>query len=222
MADAIEVYLEEAPKRSFAGAIAWPGWARSGRTAQEALANLTACRDRYAEVLRAARLRPPPADADLEPAARLHGGSGTEYGVPSVAPPADDAPLDRDGLERQLRFLEASWAALDRAVAAAGGRELAKGPRGGGRDLGKIVEHVLEAEGAYIGALGGRAPKLPADPSRALAEMRSAVREALDAKVRGELPSAGVRGGRRWSARYFVRRAAWHALDHAWEIEDRS
>ena len=33
---------------------------------------------------------------------------------------------------------------------------------------------------------------------------------------------AGPRGGKRWSARYFVRRAAWHVLDHAWEIEDRS
>ena len=25
-----------------------------------------------------------------------------------------------------------------------------------------------------------------------------------------------------WPVRYTVRRAAWHALDHAWEIEDRS
>jgi hypothetical protein len=27
---------------------------------------------------------------------------------------------------------------------------------------------------------------------------------------------------RPWSPRFFVRRSAWHALDHAWEIEDRS
>ena len=27
---------------------------------------------------------------------------------------------------------------------------------------------------------------------------------------------------RRWTARYAARRIAWHALDHAWEIEDRS
>jgi hypothetical protein len=26
----------------------------------------------------------------------------------------------------------------------------------------------------------------------------------------------------RWPARYLVRRSAWHALDHAWEIEDKS
>jgi hypothetical protein len=27
---------------------------------------------------------------------------------------------------------------------------------------------------------------------------------------------------RKWTARYAARRIAWHALDHAWEIEDRS
>jgi hypothetical protein len=28
--------------------------------------------------------------------------------------------------------------------------------------------------------------------------------------------------GRRWPPRYAARRIAWHVLDHAWEIEDRS
>jgi hypothetical protein len=28
--------------------------------------------------------------------------------------------------------------------------------------------------------------------------------------------------GKPWNARYFVRRTAWHVLDHAWEIEDRA
>ena len=27
--------------------------------------------------------------------------------------------------------------------------------------------------------------------------------------------------GLHWTARYFVRRTAWHVLDHLWEIEDR-
>ena len=27
---------------------------------------------------------------------------------------------------------------------------------------------------------------------------------------------------RTWTARYAARRIAWHALDHAWEMEDRS
>ena len=27
---------------------------------------------------------------------------------------------------------------------------------------------------------------------------------------------------RKWTQRYAARRIAWHALDHAWEMEDRS
>ena len=26
----------------------------------------------------------------------------------------------------------------------------------------------------------------------------------------------------KWPVRYLIRRMAWHVLDHAWEIEDRS
>ena len=46
--------------------------------------------------------------------------------------------------------------------------------------------------------------------------------EALAASVRGEVPQEGPRGGKKWSGRYFVRREAWHVLDHTWEIEDRA
>ena len=36
-------------------------------------------------------------------------------------------------------------------------------------------------------------------------------------------PRAGTPlADRRWPARYAAHRIAWHALDHAWEIEDRS
>jgi hypothetical protein len=50
---------------------------------------------------------------------------------------------------------------------------------------------------------------------------RQAVLGALRAAARGEFPLLGPRGGRRWTPRYFVRRDAWHVLDHVWEIEDR-
>ena len=46
--------------------------------------------------------------------------------------------------------------------------------------------------------------------------------EGLEQALAEGIPEKGPRGGARWSARYFVRRAAWHVLDHAWEIEDRS
>ena len=41
-------------------------------------------------------------------------------------------------------------------------------------------------------------------------------REALAAAVRAGAPDAT------WPLRYAVRRFAWHVLDHAWEIEDKS
>jgi hypothetical protein len=51
---------------------------------------------------------------------------------------------------------------------------------------------------------------------------RQAIVQALTAAAHGDVPERGPRGGARWSPRYFVRRVAWHLLDHAWEIEDRS
>jgi hypothetical protein len=52
-------------------------------------------------------------------------------------------------------------------------------------------------------------------------QARQAILDGLEAGIRGELPSQGPRGGTIWPVRYFVRRSAWHVLDHAWEIEDR-
>jgi hypothetical protein len=70
---------------------------------------------------------------------------------------------------------------------------------------------VIEADGYYLAALAG--------PGRG--SERKAFIDALWERHRGELPDSGPRGGRRWTARYAIRRSAWHALDHAWEIEDR-
>jgi hypothetical protein len=47
------------------------------------------------------------------------------------------------------------------------------------------------------------------------------VRAAMAAVLRE--PSDGSPfAGRKWTARYAAHRIAWHALDHAWEIEDRT
>jgi hypothetical protein len=103
------------------------------------------------------------------------------------------------------------------------GVELTRGPRGGGRDLEKIIGHVREAEVAYLGQLGSRAPAADdEDPARPMRRLRSAFVEALE-DVRAGRPLANPRNTRTpWSPRYAIRRSAWHVLDHAWEIEDRS
>src|SRR6266542_2570281 len=41
-------------------------------------------------------------------------------------------------------------------------------------------------------------------------------------RARGEPPPRTPRSGRLWTPPYAVRRSAWHAIDHTWEIEDRS
>ena len=97
-------------------------------------------------------------------------------------------------------------------VADADGRAVAA------RDLAeKILAHVRDAEAAYCRKLGGTPPRGDDDQ-----EERAAFLDALGSRARGEVPDIGPRGRSRWPARYGARRAAWHVLDHAWEIEDRS
>jgi hypothetical protein len=220
----IAVYLEIGAKRTFAGAIEWPGWCRGGRREEEAFDALLACAPRYRPIVEAAGLSwgEPGAPDIVE---RPKGGSGTDFGVPSVALEADQRPLDAAELDRQSRLLAASWQAFDIAWREADEAhvELSKGPRGGGRDLPKLQGHVLEAEEAYLGQLGSRVPRLPgATVADRMAAVRDTALEVLAAVARGE-PIADPRQTKHpWLPRYFVRRSAWHALDHAWEIEDRS
>ena len=220
----LAVYLEVGAKRTFAGAIEWPGWCRIGRSEEEALAALLAYAPRYAAVVQAAGLTAPDA-TDVTVVERLTGGAGTDFGAPSVAPAADERPLGAAELDRQSRLLSASWQAFDITWREADEAhvELRKGPRGGGRDLPKMEMHILEAEEAYLAALGSRPPRMPGATVRErMAAARATTLEALAARARGK-PVADPRQTKRpWSPRYTVRRSAWHALDHAWEIEDRS
>ncbi|MGH2594513.1 MAG: hypothetical protein ACRDH7_00950 [Actinomycetota bacterium] len=220
----MDVYIEAGSKRAFAGAIEWPGWCRSGRDEAGALAALVEYGARYTSVVRGAvkGFRAPHAST-LTVVERLTGNATTDFGAPSIAPAADARPVDAAELKRLLSLLDASWDAFDRAVDDAAGRELRTGPRGGGRQADAMVGHVLGAESMYVRGLAARGPNVEGrDASEAAAEMREAVRDALRRAVTEGLPSAGPRGGKIWLPRYFVRRAAWHVLDHAWEIEDRS
>jgi hypothetical protein len=214
------VALEAGAKRTFAVAVEWPGWARSGRDEEAALSALAEYAPRYADAVSEPNL----ADAGpYEVVARLDGGSGTDFGVPSSTLDEEDAPLDGADLVRMRRLLEAAWACFDDAARRAGGKELRTGPRGGGRSLEKMTNHVLEAEEAYLTQLGRRRPKPPAaDPADRMRQVRDAALATLEALGRGEEPEDPSAVRRRWSPRYFVRRSAWHALDHAWELEDRT
>jgi hypothetical protein len=219
-----DVYLEIGSKRTFAGALDWPGWCRSNRDESSALSALVAYGPRYARVLRTTGLGfQPPADSSaLSVVERLTGNTSTDFGSPAVAPSADARPLSEAEVQRLTAILEACWRTFDEAVSSAQGKVLRTGPRGGGRDVEHIFQHVLEADAAYLGRLGWHFKTDDAtDSAEALLEMRQTMFEALSATAPIGIPGTGPRGGARWHAAYFVRRVAWHALDHAWEIEDR-
>lgn len=220
----VPVYLEVGSCRTFAGALQWPGWCRSAREEGAALQALLDYAPRYAAALGplAREFTPPASTAGLRVAERLPGDATTDFGAPGAVPAADQAPLAGEELERLLALLQACWAAFDAAAEAAAGVQLRKGPRGGGREVDPMVQHVLGADRGYLSSLWAPVSvPADADPWAAMARVRATALEALRARARGETPPSR-RPRRLWTPRYFIRRSAWHALDHAWEIQDRA
>jgi hypothetical protein len=218
MTKPILVTIEHTPKKTFASAADWPGWSRSGKTEELALEALAAYAPRYAVIAGAERRRFAAAAGvdDLEVVERRAGSGGTEFGVPSRPTDHDARPTDAEEAARLAELVEAAWAFFDRTAEEAP-EELRKGPRGGGRNTSKVVAHVMDADRAYAGEIGIKVREFAPDDGAAIRAMRAAMLEVLRAARAGE-PLAG----RRWPARYAAHRIAWHALDHAWEIEDRT
>jgi hypothetical protein len=211
------VYLEIGKKRVFACALDWPGWCRSGRDEERALEALRGHLPRYAPVAVRAGLPQPDGAGELQVVERLTGTGGhTDFGVPGEIASGDVLPIDAAEAGRLVALVEAAWATFDDAAAVAPA-ELRKGPRGGGRDRDRMVEHVLGAEAMYARKLGVRLPQPAAGDAAAIRALRTAIAAALSQPSDG-FPS----GAKGWPARYAARRIAWHVLDHTWEMEDRS
>ncbi|HEX2275133.1 MAG TPA: hypothetical protein VHG90_14795 [Acidimicrobiales bacterium] len=211
------VYVESGRRRVFAGALDWPGWCRSGKGEEAALEALAAYASRYSPVAAEAGI-PFPGDAAqaFDVVERLPGGATTDFGAPQAVAQADRRPLSEAEAERHSALVVAAWAVFDRVVATAPA-ELRKGPRGGGRDRDAIVDHVLGAEASYARTLGVRHRQPARDDTAAVSALRDAIAAALRTPSSGEpLTPKG------WPPRYAARRIAWHVLDHAWEIEDKS
>jgi hypothetical protein len=218
----IDVYLEIGKKRIFAGAIDWPGWCRMGRDQASALQALFEAAPRYARILRPARLgfQIPRDISAFVVVERLKGNATTDFGAPDRPPTDDKRPIRDTELRRLQAILKACWRALDLTTRKAKGKTLSTGPRGGGRTLKGILEHVQGSETGYLSSLGGKV-QLTKSTQANEQEIRQAILETLAASAGGEIAKRGPRGGKRWLPRYFVRREAWHVLDHIWEIEDR-
>ena len=199
MSGATRIYVEVGGKRAFASAADWPGWSRGGKDEQGALDVLSAYAPRYAKVMKLARIDFPKDATGFQVVERAKGNASTDYGVPAI-PAKEEARTTAKEMERLITLMEAAWKYLDQ-VRVRVPEELRKGPRGGGRDRDKMYAHVLDAELAYASALR--------------LKLKEPDRKALIAGLRDPNPEA------KWPPAYAIRRIAWHALDHAWEMEDR-
>jgi len=195
------VYFEKGKSSVFAAAIDWPGWCRRAKSEDLALEALFDYQDRYAAVLSV-----PFKPGKLDVVGSVPGNATTDFGAPGMDTPWDFEAITTSDLKLQVTVLRDCWTYFDGVVDAAPAT-LTKGPRGGGRDRDEIVAHVQEAERHYSSKLGRRLP-----PRTPWSEQRVVITEAL---------LAGSPDGT-WPSRYSLRRLAWHVLDHAWEIEDKS
>src|SRR5262245_12520196 len=128
MSKQIWVYLEIGKAKTFAVAIDWPGWARSGRDETSALQALLDYAPRYARAIQSGRLgfQPPAKLTDLVVTERLRGNSSTDFGAPGIPPSVDAKPVSPVELKRLRSILEACWLTFDTAVKSAQGKILTK------------------------------------------------------------------------------------------------
>lgn len=209
-AGVIEVHIESGAKRVFACACEWPGLCRSARDETAALEMLDAHLERFRRVAEAAGDPLPPL-VRWKVVEHVPGSANTDFGVPHEIAACDRKPLAPDAGKRLAAFLAAAWADIDEVVTSAPAL-LRKGPRGGGRDRDAIVAHVLGAEAIYARKLGIREREPEVDDLPAITAYRNLILAAVRARPE-DTP---------WPVHYAVRRFAWHVLDHAWEIQDRS
>ena len=94
--------------------------------------------------------------------------------------------------------------------------ELRKGPRGGGRDRDQIISHTYGTERDFAKKIGVVTPQgvmLTPDGLREHREVYvNAIRE----------DNAEGKSARSWTLPFLIRHSAFHFLDHAWEMQDKT
>jgi hypothetical protein len=138
------------------------------------------------------------------------GSAGTEFGVPSRRPSTMRGRWTRRRASGGDRREGVEPLRTDGGHRARGSGRVP----GGGRNTSKVVAHVLDADQAAR-RIGIKRPGSTRPTRRGPRHARG----MLDVLR----PPATARPSRPpLAARYAAHRIAWHALDHLWEIEDRS
>jgi hypothetical protein len=220
MTDQLRVLIEIGPKgkRIVAAAMDWPGLERWGKSEQEALERLLAYMPRYLPVAERAGLRSEFGRGVMpDIVERTPGNTSTDWwGIAHVPSVIEAEPLPDDELERRIGLMKAAWDYFDDAAAAVA-VPLTRGPRGGGRELDQVIRHVYASERHnWWRKVGIREDDEAVLTPKELAAIRTRYVAAIRAHhVEG-------RRARRWPLRFLIRRTAQHAMDHAWELEDRN
>jgi hypothetical protein len=217
MPEPVRVQIEVGKKkRSVASAFDWPGWDRWAKTADGALGVLETYRPRYAKVAELAGYGDMFAAAGpLEVVERVPGTGMTDfYGTPCVAAPPEYERMTPADLERKTALLQACWTYFDSVADRV--NELRLGPRGGGRDRDRLRRHANGAEiDEWAPKVDVKVPLETRDDPVALQTYRNQFIAAIR-----EYGAAGE-PARNWQVPFLIRRACYHMLDHAWEMEDR-
>lgn len=153
---------------------------------------------------------------------RIQGSATTDFGAPARLANADTLPLTTAEIDRLARLLSACWSVFDETLAQIPARTRALKPKVG-RSAAGMRQHLLETDVMHLSAFGRAYREPPADAiDRLEPQTRSALLEALAALPTGTPFRSKTRYGFAWTPPFAVRRSAWHALDHAWQLEDNA
>ena len=211
----IEVGKKE--RRVVAGAMDWPGLDRWGKTDDLAIEKLMSYLPRYAGVAKLAGLAKKfTLHHDVEIVERVLGSGSADYwGIAHVPSEIEREVLSPAELERRLALLRACWSYFD-ATAERVSAELRPRPRGGGWTRDELIRHVhLNEPEQFTRKVEVRTPREFMLRPDGRADHREATLEA----IRGY--NAVGKAARSWPIQFLIRRIAHHAMDHAWEMEDR-
>jgi len=216
----VRTVLQRGPKgkKAVAFAVDWPGWSRGAKTPEAALELLESYRERYRPVAVAARMADQfDASGSLDVVEdRIGTGSTDFWGISFCPSGLEHEPMNDTEADRNIGLLHACWEFFD-VVASRVSAEMRKGPRGGGRDRDEIIRHTIRTESEdFAKRVGLRVPENSALTPKGLRDYR----ERYVATMRAYNAGEGKRM-RSWNLPFLIRHSAFHAMDHAWEMEDK-
>jgi hypothetical protein len=219
MVNELRVTLEVGPKDKKVVAVApdWPGLERGAKTGEAAIERLQSYLPRYAKVAQQAGMDAEFAEITNVDVVEQYRGTGSTdfWGISFAFSSVDMRDVSSKELERELTLMQACWTFFDE-VRSRVSAEMQKGPRGGGRDRDRIVAHTLGVEQEWAEKVGVRTPQgaVVIDD-----EGLMAYRDAYCTAIRAFHSEHKM--ARTWPLRFLIRHTAYHAMDHAWEMEDK-